>query len=168
MVSSLTTQAAHARRPRRMGDEGVTEVIGFILSFAISALFLLAAINIFTGARENTDGVVTAVEVKTMADEIAARIIETSLLVQEFPNSTIAIAVEVPQQLNGHSYQVEARADTVIVRTLDGNVSAASTTFKLDAVPNIVVSGSVISTNERLVVTARTVNGAPHITIAEE
>jgi hypothetical protein len=149
----------------RRNDDGVSEVIGFVLSFALSAVFLLIAMNSFWVAKDNTDGVVTAVELKTIANRVAARIVEAGLSAQEFPNATLNLTVALPQELNGHLYYVNATASMVYVRSTDGTLSASATTFKLDAVTNMTVSGRVDSSSERLVVTYSLQSGKPNIRI---
>lgn len=131
----------------------MSEVVGFVLSFALSAIFLLIAMNSFWVAKDNTDSVVTAVELKTIANRVSSRIVEASLVAQEFPNSTLHMTVPLPQELNGRPYFVKATASEVVVYSADGTLSASATTFKLEAVPNIRVSGLVPSSNEVLVVT---------------
>lgn len=133
-------------------DTGVSEVIGFVLSFALSAIFLLIAMNSFWVAKDNTDGVVTAVELKTIANRVAARIVEAGLSSQEFPNATLNVTIPLPQDLNGRGFYVEARAWAVYVNSTDGTLSATATTFKLDAVQGVQVTGKVQSSDEVLVV----------------
>lgn len=134
-------------------DSAVSEVIGFVLSFALSAIFLLIAMNSFWVAKDNTDGVVTAVELKTIANRVAARVVEAGLSAQEFENATLNVTVPLPQELNGRGYYVEARAWAVYVNSTDGTLTASATTFKLDAVPDVQVTGRVQSSDEVLVVT---------------
>ena len=140
-----------ARRLSR--DDGVSEVIGFVLSFAISAMFLMIAMNTFFLARANSDDVVTAAQLKTIADRVAARIVEAGFVGQEFPNATLNVTINLPQDLNGHPFYVEARSHAVYANASDLPLSAMATTFNLDAVQGVVVSGTVFSANERLVVT---------------
>lgn len=133
-------------------DSGVSELIGFILSFALSAVFLLIALGSFYTARENTDAVVTGVELKTIANRVAEHIVEAGLVSQEFPNATLNVTVALPQDLNGHPYYVEATPSAIYANTTDGTLSAQATTFKLDAVTGVSVNGRVYSSNEVLIV----------------
>lgn len=142
-----------ARRCFRREDGAVSEVVGFVLSFALSAIFLLIAMNTFWVAKDNTDNVVTAVELKTIANRVASRIVEASLVAQEFPNATLNMTVPLPQDLNGRPYFVKATASEVLVYSADGSLSASATTFKLEAVPNVRVAGLVASSNEVLIIT---------------
>ena len=140
------------RRTFREDDGAINEIIGYILSFALSSVFLLIALTSFWTAQQNTDSVVTAVEMKTLANKVAGRVVEAGLLSQEFGNATLNVTITIPQDANGHAYNVTATSSQVTVSTIDGAYSASATTFKLDAVPGLVVSGSVYSSGERLVV----------------
>jgi hypothetical protein len=131
-------------------DDGVTEVIGYVLSFALSAIFLLLALNVFWAARENTEEVTTGVELKTLSDRIAARVTEMGSLSQEFPNATLNITIRIPQSLNGRLYTLTATKTNVTAATDDGALSATSTTFKIDVLEDIAVLGSVGSSNEQV------------------
>lgn len=135
-----------------MDDAGFSEVIGFILSFALSAIFLLIALTTYYQASGNTDNVVTGVELKAVADRVSTRVVDAGLLGQEFPNASLNITMDLPQTANGHSYKVSANATTIWVNATDSSVSASASTFKLDAVSGVVVSGSVYSTQERIVI----------------
>lgn len=143
------------RRTLRKDDGAITEVIGYVLSFALSAIFLIIALNAFWSARANTDDVTAAVELKSIADRVASRVVEASLVAQEFPNATLTLQVDIPQQVNDRSYYVEATEYAVYVNTSDGTLSANATTFKLEAVSGVQVIGKVHSDNERLLVVAR-------------
>lgn len=140
----------------RRNDEAVTEVIGYVLSFALSAVFLLLALNVFWAARANTEQVTTAVELKTIADRVASRVVEMGAISQEYPNATINMTIKIPQTLNGQTYTITARDKNVTAATRDGLISAVATNFKLDALNTtldpLTVSGIVDSSNERIVV----------------
>lgn len=133
-------------------DEGVTEVIGFVLSFALSAIFLLIAMSVFYNARDNTDAMIEGVELKSIANQVAARVVEAGLVGQEFPNATMNIALDVPKAVNGLPYTIRIDNDAVRVSADDGSATATATTFRLDAVSGIVVGGTVRSSSERVII----------------
>lgn len=147
------------RRLFRRSDAAVSEVIGFVLSFALSAIFLMISMNTFFVARTNSDDVVTAAELKTIADRVAAQVVEAGFLAEEFPNATLNVTINIPQSLNGHPYTIEARAWGVYANTTDVVLSALSSTFNLDAVEGFEVTGHVESSNERVLLTYSLQNG---------
>lgn len=139
------------RRLRRR-DEAVTEVIGYVLSFALSAIFLLIALNVFSAARGNTEHVVTGVELKSISDRVASHIVDMGLVSQEFPNATMDVTLIIPQSLSGRLYTITASSSAITGKTNDGTLAVSATTYRTEAIPGIVVSGSVDSSNERLTI----------------
>lgn len=137
----------------RADDAAVNEVLGFILSFALSAIFLMLAMSSFWQARNNSDSVITATELRSIADRVAAGIVEAGLVGQEWPNATMNITIQIPQALNGHDYYVNATRSLVYVNATDGFASASASTFKLDAVSGFAVGGKAYSGNEHVTVT---------------
>lgn len=138
------------RSPRR-NDDAVTEVIGYVLSFALSAIFLLISLSVFNAARANTEHVVTGVELKTIADQVATHIVEMGLVTQEFKNSSMDVTLLIPQSFNGQIYTITATPTTVTAQLNNEDLTATATTYKTDALERIDVTGSVDSSNERLV-----------------
>lgn len=136
------------RRCLSRDDRAVTEVIGYVLSFALSAVFLLISLNVFHAARDNTEEVVTGVELKTLADRVAGRIVELGLVSQEFPMARMNVTLDVPQMLNGRLYTITATTSLITAATVDGELTATATTFK--AGETVLISGSAGSSNERV------------------
>lgn len=159
---------AAALRRARDDDDAVTEVIGYVLSFALSAVFLLLALNVFWAARANTEHVTTGVELKAVADRVAARIVELGLISQEFPAARMNATLDIPQSFNGRLYTITAIKENVTASTNDGELEANATNFRLDALPGIAVSGAVDSSNGRLVVQYEPVGITPTIRIKGE
>ena len=149
-------------------DGAVTEVIGYVLSFALSAIFLLIALSVFDAARANTEAVVTGVELKTIADRVASRIVELGLVSQEFPDAQMDVTLTIPQSLNGRLYTIDAAADVVTVTTDDGELSATATTFRTEEIELISVDGEVGSSNELVRITYQMIGASPTILITGE
>lgn len=140
------------RRSFLRRDDGVTEVIGYVLSFALSAIFLLLALNVFWAARENTESVTTAVELKTIADRVSTRIVELGAVSQEFPNASMNVTLVIPQTLNGSPYLITLHPEYVEAKLRDDSLVATATTFNVHKLDGIILGGSVDSSNEKLVV----------------
>lgn len=164
-----------ARQGLLRDERAVTEVVGFVLSFALSAIFLLIALNIFYTAQGSTDAMLTGVELKAIADRVAARVVEAGLVGQEFPDAKMVLALDVPQTINGVSYTIRIDNDAVRVTSDDGTATATATTFRLDAVSGIVVGGVVdgvdlgkaYSSNERIVIVYEQTDLVRRISIQE-
>lgn len=131
----------------------MSEVLGFILSFALSAVFLMIALNSFYAAKGNTEAVVTAVELRAIADRVAARVVEAGLIGQEFPNATYNVTLPIPVELNGLPYYVNATATAIYVNATNGELSASASTLRLDAVTGFAVFGRAESSNGHVTVT---------------
>lgn len=136
-----------------MDDRGVSEVLGFILSFALSAVFLMIALTSFYAAKSNTEAVVSAVELRAIADRVSARVVEAGLIGQEFPNATYNVTIPIPTDLSGVPYYVNATASAIYVNASTGELSAHASTLRLDAVTGFVVSGRAESSNGRVTIT---------------
>lgn len=145
-------------------DAGVNEVVGYILTFALSAIILLVSIQSFTLARENSDSVITGVELKTIATRVSTRVVEAGLMSQEFPNSTYTVVVQIPKDLNGHPYYIDAYNNAIIATAAETGVSASASTFRLEKITNLDVNGRVHSSEERVVI-VYTNSTQPTITI---
>lgn len=152
----------------RRDEEAVTEVIGYILTFALSAVILLISIQAFNVARNNSDAVVTAVELKAIANRIAQRVIEAGQISQDFPNATFSVVVSVPQEVNGHGFYVEIATDETEITAVavDGTATASSTTFNLEELDIPTVSGEAQSSNEKITITYSRSSGTKTIRIA--
>jgi hypothetical protein len=141
------------RRSLHQDDRAISEVLGFILSFALSAIFLMIALSSFYAARNNTDGIVAASELRSVADRVATRIVEAGLVGQEFPNATINLTLNIPQDLNGHPYQIVAKKTGIWVNASDATYSSMASVFKVDAVSGVDVCGTAYSGEEHLIIT---------------
>ncbi len=126
-------------------DGGTVEVIGFILTFAISAVVLTISTQAFRGAQDQTDALVTGVELRGIADRVASRVLQAGSLAQEFPNATLSVRVRAPVSAAGHPFAVEGERDRVWANATDDSFTANSTTYKLEVVPLLDVTGRVPS-----------------------
>lgn len=137
----------------RNDDSGVSEVIGFVLSFALSAVFLMMALTSFYTAKNNTEAVVSAVELRAIADQVASAVIEAGLVGQEFEHATYNRSVSIPHDLNGVPYYVVATRGTIYANATGEQFAASASTLKLDAVTGFIVTGRVDSSQQRVIVT---------------
>ncbi len=136
----------------RRNDSGVSEVIGFLLMFVISSFLLVIAMSTFNNSQDTSEGVVTAVEMKSVAARVASRVLEASIVAQDFPNATYEIQVDLPTPPNDRDYRVTLTASSVDVDTTKGSATATTTTYKLDAINDLVLSGEVYSYHKTAVI----------------
>lgn len=125
----------------RGDDRAVSDVIGFILAFAISAVLLVVSVQAFTRSRETTEAVVTAVELRGISNRIATRISQAGVVAQELPNASITFRVPVETDLAGTPYYAIAYPTDVRANTTGGLVTGNATLYKLHVVPNLRIGG---------------------------
>lgn len=122
-------------------DSAVSEVVGFILAFAISAILLVVSVSAFTRARETTESVVTGVELRGIANRVATRIAQAGVVAQELPNATITFRIPVERDLAGTPYHATAYSTNVTAYTNGELLEGNATLYKLHVVPNLRIGG---------------------------
>lgn len=148
----------HAKGPAgkttrlRGNDRAVSEVMGYILMFALSAVILVVSLQSFTSAKQGSEDIVAGVEMRAVADRVSARLLEASKVAQEFPNATYNISLRVPEHINGQSYTILVSASEVVVESVDGSARVTASAYKLDAIRDLRVSGEVYSGNGNIIV----------------
>ncbi|MHB8605557.1 MAG: hypothetical protein ACYDCK_09925 [Thermoplasmatota archaeon] len=139
----------------RRSDAAVSEIIGYMLAFALSSVILVLSLRSFVTARDSSNAIVTGVELKGVADRISTRIVQEAVISQAFPNATINLTTHVDPTFAGQYYTMTATKFSTYANTSgQGAVYATgnSTNYKIDALPNIKVEGVVGSSNEWVVV----------------
>lgn len=94
---------------RRADDRAVTEVLGFILMFALSALILIVSMRAFNAAQANSNDLVAAVELRNVANRISSRVVQAAIVSQEFPHADYEVTLKVPAEIAGYRYSVKFR-----------------------------------------------------------
>lgn len=142
------------RHPRAMArrEEAVSEILGYILMFALSSVILVVSLQSFTSAKQGSEDIVSSVEMRSLADRVSARLLEASKVAQEFPNATYNITLRVPTTIGGETYRVSTTSTLVTVETLNGGTRATASTYKLDAIPDLRVGGAVYSSDGHITV----------------
>lgn len=96
-------------RSRRGDDAAVTEVLGFILMFALSAFILIVSMRSFNAAQDNSNALVGAVELRNIANRVSSRVVQAGIISQEFPQAEFSVTVKVPDEIAGYRYGVQFR-----------------------------------------------------------
>lgn len=129
-----------------MRDEAVQEVIGFILMFALSSIILLISVQSFTTAKEDSEAVLAAAEMKAIATRVSSRLVEAGLVSQDFPDARFNVTLDIPRQVAGYEYIVSIEPDKVeVVGTSGVPPPTTSTTFRLDAYADLCITGEAVS-----------------------
>ncbi len=160
-------RAPATRGPRCGDDAAVSEVIGYILMFALSAVILTASLQAFTITQERSDKLSAGVEMQGVANRVASRILQASLVAEEMPNATFHATMRLPDVLGTHTYYVQAHPSTVYVNATNEQVRTNSTTFRTEAISGLGVSGKVFSSDRLLRVEYTNSGGTQEITITQ-
>ena len=149
--------SSHTRRARASvrlfrNDSAVSSVVGFILSFALSAMILIVSIFAFTSMQDSVYARAAEIELKDLGNRVVAGISESLEVRRNFPNATYSRTIPLPAAIKGREYYVEATSDRVYVNTTDGRIHVASTTYKASA-EGASISGRAYSSSMYLVVT---------------
>lgn len=100
-----SSSEANPPRPFRRDDVGVSEVIGFLLTFGIISMILLVAMLGFNNAQKNAEQRLIEIQGSGAAQRVAAAAVDVALFAQDNPYE-IAIALDLPSELEGISYNV--------------------------------------------------------------
>lgn len=139
-------------------DRAVTEVLGFILMFALSALILIVSMRAFNAAQANSNDLVAAVELRNVANRLSSRVVQAAIVSQEFPQADFNVTVKVPAEIAGYRYTARFRdrdgptltpTNPIIYVATEGNnlvtegslITGEASTFRIDEVK---VGGSPI------------------------
>jgi hypothetical protein len=112
-------------------DSAVSEVLGYILMFFLSAAVLVLSLQMFTQARGETTDLQVANELKLVADRVAAEVQQAGVVAVQFPNSTYNVTIALPE-LRDKPYYVNASADKVWAKTSDGKDVAEADAFHVE------------------------------------
>ncbi|PKK81685.1 MAG: hypothetical protein CVT47_01135 [Thermoplasmata archaeon HGW-Thermoplasmata-2] len=140
-----------ARASVRRDRSAVSSVVGFILSFALSALILIVSMFSFTSMQESVYARSAEMELKDLGNRVVAGISESIEVRRNFPNATYSRTISLPAEIKGHQYYVEATGDRVYVNSTDGKIRIASTTYKASA-ENVFIFGRIYSSSMYLIV----------------
>ena len=95
-----------ARRQAWSCDDAVSEVIGFLLTFAIISFILLVSMLAFNDAQQRAEGRLIEIQGASAAQRVAAASVDLALFVSDHPYNT-SVAIDLPTELQGISYSVK-------------------------------------------------------------
>lgn len=132
-------------RDRREPDTAVSEVLGFIMMFALSAIILIFTMRAFDITHTRTREASAEVQLQGLADRVSSRVVQAGLVSERFPNSTFDVEVDLPERVEGFDYRVTGTNSTIHVNSTDGQITRNSTTFETEAIDGVWVHGTVYS-----------------------
>lgn len=108
------------------GEDAVSEVVGFLITFGIIAILLVASMLAFNQAQERAEARVVAIQVDSIAQRVAGVVVETGLFVESqdtAATTVVSILVELPNDLQGNGYQVTLTPGSVVVTSAKGTAT---------------------------------------------
>ena len=118
------------RKMFKLGDKAVSQVIGYLLTFAIISATTVTVVYTTSVLLERRATAAAEIIAQDVANHVVDVITECIAMKQEFPNANYSRVINVPTTINGKNYYIVATDERVYVNTTDGKVSAKSTTYK--------------------------------------
>lgn len=130
----------------RRDNDGVSEVVGYLFSFVIAVIILVASMATFRVVSEAGDQFAAHAEFEDIANRVAAAVLdafELGAVLRETHGTVTSGSVDsfeytksldVPAEFRGYRYTVTIDNQYVYVESTDDRIAANSTTFKADEV----------------------------------
>ena len=107
LLPSKPSKAPGPRRVLRGDSEGVSEVIGYLLTFGILSMVLVLAMSAFSVGQEAAVERAVELRAESAAARVAGVVVQTAVLAeQQGTGIAVAYLVDLPQQLEGRDYIV--------------------------------------------------------------
>ncbi len=129
--------------------EGVSQVVGFILTLAIISIVVVSTLYTTSTAITERTKRAAEIEASSISNVIAGSIMEASQLKQWYPYANFSRTVDVPTTLSGYDYYIQLTDDNVYVNTTNGLVSKSSPVYKLGDV-NVGISGKAYGSSGKV------------------
>jgi len=110
---------------------GVSEVIGYVLTIAVTSTILVTALYVSSQIIDHKVTEAASYQAKALANQIADAIVDAAWVKRSLPNANYERNIRLPDTIAGLSYYVELTDDAIYVNTSDGRVSEKVDTYKL-------------------------------------
>jgi hypothetical protein len=132
------------RRRLARDEEAVSEVIGYIFSFFMSFVLLVASLYTFGLLADAGNQRAAEAEFQDIANRVASGALEVFRLGSSFRTAGTDVQsgnasrllytkpLDIPDSFRGYSYKIEMTGRTVYVNSTDGSIKVNSTTFKAE------------------------------------
>jgi len=113
----------------RFNNKAVSQVVGFIISFAIISLITGSAISSVGTLAEQRVEYASEINANAIVNYITNSIIECSATRQACPNANYSKTVELPIKINNKNYYIEATNEWIFLNTTDGTIHVKTSTY---------------------------------------
>lgn len=115
-----------------INNKAVSQVVGFVLSFAIISLITSSAIYTVSSLAETRVEYASEITSEALVNYVTNSIIECSATRRACPNANYSKIIEVPTKINNKNYYIEATNSWIFLNTTDGKIQVKSSTYKQD------------------------------------
>jgi len=122
----------------------VSEVLGYVLMFFLSASVLVLSLQALTQSFETTATVQAGSELKQLSDNVANAVLKAGFAASNAPNSTYEVRLPLPE-LKDRAYYLNATnaTGTIWANTTDGKISASAAAFNVQQIGGLQLAGTV-------------------------
>lgn len=100
--------------------DAVSEVVGFLLTFAIAVVLLVAALQTFSVVQDYSQDLAAGAIAEDIANRIVFAVLEATDVAQRLPGATYEAKVDLPTEIRGRPYRIEMTKTTVYVNETGG------------------------------------------------
>jgi hypothetical protein len=140
--AARTLPPRRAPRALRRDDAAVSEVIGYIMVFALSAGVLILSLQAFMLSRDTTDNLRAAQTLRIVSERVAAEVQQASIVAAEMSDASYEGQVSLPT-LSGRSFYIQAWGDRVYANSTDGRILAESGVLNVQELGSLTLQGTV-------------------------
>ena len=135
----------------RTNNKGVSQVIGFVLTFAIISMVTTSTIYTVSVLVERRNKVASELIAQDIVNYVVNAIMECTATRQTYPNANYSKMIEIPTTISGRYYYIEAAGSVVYLNATDGYVREKSTTYKQEELSTGIL-GKVYSANGEITI----------------
>lgn len=125
-------------------EDAVSEVVGYLLVFGILAMILVLSMFAFNQVQQRAEASVVEAEGQSVAQRVASAVVNAALFVEDNYDPlapalapTYSQPLDLPTELEGHSYSVSLSSLEVKVTVRDLGVVATAPLFSAEAPANV-------------------------------
>lgn len=107
--------------PRRFGkdEQGVSEAVGYIITFGISTIVLVTSLQAFLVIQRHTNDIAIDRAVHEVSAQVAFAVDEALRAGSTYPDANFAMSLTIPREVAGGTYTISLHEDHVWVEATD-------------------------------------------------
>jgi hypothetical protein len=125
MLGRALPSLAAAVRRFASDQHAVSEVVGYLLTFAIAVVLLVAALQTFSVVQDYSQDLAAGTIAEDIANRIVFAVLQATDVAQRLPGVQYDFIVGLPTEIRGRPYRIEMTNSTVYVNE-SGGMSASA------------------------------------------